>query len=140
MSYIYGLLITDGSLYLTTRNRGKIVLEVSEKDRDIIEKLVETIPNSNIKIRTRSTMFKSNYTTFSFTNHRREFREELISYGFPIRDKTLLSSIPSVDYDERYFWKGVIDGDGSIGITHCEQPEPFISLVTKSENLKENFL
>ena len=56
-SYIFGLLITDGSMYLTTRNRGKVTLEVSEKDFDIVEKLFNEIPGSKIHTRTRNTNF-----------------------------------------------------------------------------------
>ena len=41
-SYIFGLLITDGSLYLTSRNRGKVSLEVSYIDLDIVEKFLKT--------------------------------------------------------------------------------------------------
>lgn len=139
-SYIYGLLITDGSLYLTTRNRGKVILEVSEKDEDIIQKLYNVIPNSGIHERVRNTNFKNNYKTKIFTNHRKEFRDKLISFGFPKSDKTQNASIPIVEYDEYSFWRGVIDGDGSIGFTKSKNCEPFISLVTKSESLKEEFL
>lgn len=35
-SYIFGLLVTDGSILLNTRNRGKVTIELSEKDEDII--------------------------------------------------------------------------------------------------------
>jgi hypothetical protein len=38
-SYLIGLLQTDGNVYETTRNRGRITLELSEKDCDIIEKI-----------------------------------------------------------------------------------------------------
>lgn len=139
-SYIYGLLITDGSLYLTTRNRGKVTLEVSEKDEDIVMKLFSVIPNSRIHERTRNTNFKNGYKTKIFTNHRKEFRDKLISFGFPTSDKTINASTPKVEYDEYSFWRGVIDGDGSIGFTRAKNPEPFVSLVTKSESLKEEFL
>lgn len=137
-SYIYGLLITDGSLYLSTRNRGRITLEVSEKDKDIVEKLYNEIPNSTIRERTRNTNFKIGYSTKIFSNTRLEFREKLISQGFPTKNKTLVASTPSVNYNQYHFWRGVIDGDGSLGITGNNKP--FISLVTKSENLKNEYL
>ncbi len=35
-SYIMGLLMTDGNLYLTSRNRGHISIELSQKDQDIL--------------------------------------------------------------------------------------------------------
>lgn len=137
-SYIYGLLITDGSLYLSTRNRGKVTLEVSEKDHDIVEKLYNEIPNSSIRERIRNTNFKSNYTTKIFSNTRLEFRNKLICQGFPLKNKTLNADTPNIEYNKYHFWRGVIDGDGSLGLTGNNRP--FLSLTTKSENLKNKYL
>ena len=136
-SYIYGLLITDGNLSLLERNRGKVSLEVNSKDRDIIEKLFKIIPNSSISERTRDTNFKENYKTCSFTNTRLDFRKQLIEWGFPTENKTLEANIPKVKFSELDFWRGAIDGDGSIGF--IKEGNPFISLVTKSEFLKNSF-
>lgn len=133
-SYIYGLLGTDGSLSLSERNRGKITLEVNSRDSDIIEKLYHLIPNSKMHERTRNTNFKENYTTTIFSNHRLEFRQEMIAFGLPVTDKTNTIGPPLQEYSKRDFWRGVIDGDGSVGFTG--QGKPFVSLVTKSENLK----
>ncbi len=86
-SYIYGLLITDGSMYLDSRNRGKVTLEVTEKDRDIVEKLVTIVPNSYIHKRERDTNFKKNYKSVIFANYQLEFRQFLIECGFPAIEK-----------------------------------------------------
>ena len=137
-SYIYGLLITDGNLSLSSRNRGRIRLEVSEKDKDIVNKLMNIIPNSKKTKRIRNTNFKNKYSTVIFSNYRKEFRDKIIKQGFPIFDKTSLAAPPKEKYIESDFWRGVIDGDGSLGIT--SNKEPFISLVTKSEKLKNAFL
>ena len=45
---------------------------------------------------------------------------------------------PTDEYDEDYFWLGVIDGDGSLGMKG--DGHPYINLTTKSEQLKEDFL
>lgn len=135
-SYIFGLLITDGNLYLQN-TKGKVSLELNEKDKDIVEKLYSIIPNSNISNRIRSTNFKDNYESITFVNCRKEFRNWLIDFGYPTKDKTNLASIPTKEYSERDFWRGVIDGDGSLGF--IADGSPFISLVTKSENLKKHY-
>jgi len=137
-SYIYGLLITDGNLGLNTRNRGRVTLEVNEKDEDIVYKLYSIIPNSKVHERTRDTNFKRGYKSKIFSNHQRTFREKFINYGFPTKDKAINANVPNEEYDEISFWRGVIDGDGSIGF--IKDGSPFISLVTKSEILKEEYL
>lgn len=136
-SYIFGLLGTDGSLYLTTQNRGKVTLEVNIKDKDICEKLFHIIPNSSLSERTRDTNFKDKYRSVTFSNHQLSFRQEMIDFGFPVEDKTNNISVPSQKYSERDFWRGVIDGDGSLGF--IDNGSPFLSLVTKSENLKNEY-
>lgn len=137
-SYIYGLLITDGNIYLTTRNRGRVVLEISKRDEDIVDKLIDEIPNSTKRERTRKTNFSEEFNSVSFNNHRIEFRTWLFECGYPKEDKTNNASIPSVEFSEIDFWRGVIDGDGSLGIT--SKNIPFVSLITKSENLKNEYL
>lgn len=137
-SYIYGLLGTDGNLYLNDRNRGKISLEVSEKDKDIVYKLYNVIPYSHISVRKRDTNFKKSHVSYVFSNHRKEFRDELISWGYPTKDKKNEFTIPIYNFSEHDFWRGVIDGDGSIGFT--SNNEPYISLVIIGESLKDEYL
>lgn len=138
-SYIFGLLVTDGSLYLSKKgSKGRVTLEVNSKDSDIIYKLYNIIPNSSVRQRIRNTNFKNNYKTKIFSNSRKEFREFLILNGFPVFRKSENVGPPNSTYDELHFWGGVIDGDGSIGIT--SKNIPFISFVTVSENLKNSYI
>ena len=138
-SYIFGNLVTDGNLYLTSRNRGRVQLEISKKDEDLVDKLLELVPFSNKGSRKRKTNFSKSEVEFvCFRNTKMEFRKKLIENGFPVKNKTLNASTPLGEYEEISFWRGVIDGDGSVGIT--SKNEPFVSLVTKSEFLKEKYL
>lgn len=73
-SYIFGLLITDGHLELIEGNRGRVQLEVNEKDKDICEKLFHLIPNSHLSSRERDTNFKNNYRSCIFRNNQLAFR------------------------------------------------------------------
>lgn len=136
-SYIYGLLLADGYLHLDSRNRGCVTLEVAEKDKDICKKLCKIIPGSAYRTRTRSTNFKQNYKVAGFFNYKRIFRENLILCGFPQKNKTRFCSVPCVPYHKFDFWRGVIDGDGSLGRT--AKNELFIALGTKSKRLKKDY-
>lgn len=137
-SYIYGLVLTDGSLYFTTRNRGKVSIELNRKDSELLYKLQEKIPHSSVKPRTRNTNFKHNSQTMIFTNSQRNFREFFVKNGIPEKDKSTKGIPPITLFSESDFWRGVYDGNGSLGFTSND--EPFISLVTKSEPLKTELL
>lgn len=142
-SYIYGLLITDGSMNISNIESysGNIQLEVSAKDRDIVDKLCNIVPYSTKRERTRNTNFSNNYHSVSFNISRQYFIKELIDFGFPIENKTDNTRPPIVEYDKNAFWRGVLDGDGSIGIRHESNGnlKAYLSLTTKSEVLKEAF-
>ena len=60
-SYLFGLILTDGSVYLTTQNRGKITIELQRSDIELLEKIQQNIPESIISIRKRNTNFKKGY-------------------------------------------------------------------------------
>ena len=137
-SYVYGLLLADGSLYLNTRNRGRVTLNISIRDKDIAIKLFNLIPGSKIYERIKDTNFKKDFQSICFNNCHKEFRDWLIECGFPIKDKTNLASPPSCEYDELSFWRGFLDGDGSLGLT--SRNIPYVSLVTISDIIKETYL
>ena len=135
-SYILGLFYADANI--TQKGNCKTVnYEISIQDKDIIEKLLKIIPDSYVSERIRNTNFKQNYKSISLHTSNKDFINMLIENGYPLKDKACLISIPKKEYSERDFWRGIIDGDGSFGIrkTGC-----YISLVTKSSELKESFI
>lgn len=138
-SYLYGFIATDGSISLNTRNRGKVTIEISYRDKDLIEKIHEDFKlKHSIRTRVRDTNFAKEYKSIMFSCHLKEYRDFLFENGMPKEDKTNQVTVPSKPYNKFAFWRGVIDGDGSIGYTATN--EPFVSLVTKSEELKNEFL
>ena len=133
-SYIYGLLGTDGWY-----NRGTICIELSKTDKDIVEKLHILLPKSSIYYRKRDTNFKENYECYRWCSNK-ELADILLSMGYPIEDKTNTLNIPTTEYDELSFWRGVLDGDGSYCIRKArERLQPMINLTTKSEALRNSF-
>jgi hypothetical protein len=138
-SYFYGFAQADGSLYETTRNRGKLSIELSERDESLLLEFQNTFTvNSYMSKRTRDTNFKDNHTSVTFTIHDWEFRKELKLLGFPNKSKSLIIGPPTGNYKEVDYIRGIIDGDGSLGLT--SQNIPFISLVTMSDDLKDYYI
>ena len=142
-SYIYGLLLSDGTMHIVNSEAytGQVQLEVGEKDEDIVDKLCKIVPYSTKRKRIRNTNFKENHHSVVFVVSRQYFIKDLIDFGFPIENKTINSRPPVVEYDKNAFWRGVLDGDGSLGIRHNSNGnlEAYLSLTTKSELLKDAF-
>ena len=118
-AYIYGLLLTDGNMYING-SKGHVSLEISNRDEDIIYKLMDNIPSSKFSTRTRNTNFKDNYKSITFRNNIKSFRESLVKIGYPLTDKKQKAQYPIGCSYEIDFWRGVVDGDGSIGYTSDE--------------------
>lgn len=136
LAYIYGLIQTHGHYSSYSRNRGRISIELSERDKDILFKIESILPVScTINTRTRSSS-----TTYTLNIFDQSFRTMLEEFGLAPGKKS--SSIRPPDFNahnliERDYWRGVIDGDGSLGFT--KQGNPFISLVSKSNDLIEPY-
>lgn len=137
-SYLIGFVQADGCLLEFTRGRGRMSIELSVRDTSILEKLKEIIPvNSSIRTRTRDTNFKKNYESVGLFVYDKDFRHTLKYYGVPIGNKSKIIHPPKQKYNEVDYWRGIIDGDGSIGFT--ENGRPFISLVTTSDDLFKEY-
>lgn len=139
-AYIIGLLQSDGNLSEYKKNKGKITLELNKKDKDILEKIstffdcyvsiTERCRNINIK----KYQYISNTVTLSIfdLNTRNQFKKYL-----PPSKKSDIIKKPE-NIIENDYWRGIIDGDGSLGFT--KNGLPFISLVTCSDELSEQYI
>jgi hypothetical protein len=142
-SYIYGLLLSDGTLYLAHENTlsGTMKLEISERDEDIVDKLCSIVPNSTKTRRVRDTNFKTGYHSVSFNVSRQEFIKEMVDFGFVTEKKSQNARPPIKEYDKNAFWRGVIDGNGSIGLrkNSSGNTDAFLSLIINGDDLKNEF-
>lgn len=136
-SYLIGFLQGDGHHSESTRNRGKISIEISDRDIDILDKL-EEILSSYIKVsrshRTRKTNFSECASLCSLTLFDWAFRIEIKEF-VPVGKKSEIIKPPNTEYNDKHYIRGLIDADGSLGFK--KTGEPFLSLVTSSESIKE---
>ena len=140
VSYMIGLFQTDGHLTSDSRNRGRLVIELKERDSKVLEKIAELLPcNYGIYRRERKTNFSDKlYSSVSLKIYDRNFREWVSKY-VPIGKKSNIISIPKEGFSEIDYWRGVVDGDGSLGITSKGKGWPFLSLITCREKLASEF-
>ncbi|WP_329489883.1 LAGLIDADG family homing endonuclease [Kitasatospora sp. NBC_01246] len=133
-AYMFAFLQADGHLSRQSRNRGRLSVELSACDAPVLEEFQRLCPyNSSIRHRTRSTNFKADHTSVTWTVCAREFREELQVLGLPVGRKADIVAPPGAPFSERDYLRGLIDADGSVGIT--AKGFPFISFATRSDDL-----
>ncbi len=141
-SYFFGFVQTDGNLNkpFKKRNKGKLCIELGAKDLHILksfQQLFSTVYSST-RGRIRDTNFKKDNKSYTFTVCNMEFRNELNRLGIPYGKKSAIILPPKVNFCEKDYIRGLIDSDGSLGLTN--RNIPFISVTVKSEGLKNYLL
>lgn len=138
-SYFFGFVQADGNLNkpYEKREKGRLCIELGKEDLHILESFKKLFPSvySGITTRTRDTNFKKGHTSYTLTICDMGFRNEINELGVPYgkKDKNILP--PLANFSERDYIRGLVDGDGSVGITG--KRFPFISISVKSEKLKD---
>src|SRR2546421_285365 len=137
-AYLFGFLQADGHLYQNTRNRGKVTIEVSAKDIGLLQQFSQLIPfYSSITTRTRRTNFSEEHVSACWSVYDQRFRQSLLNLGFPAGKKSDIMAVPNVGVSKADYFRGLIDADGSLGMT--ANGFPFLALVTASESLANAF-
>ncbi len=137
-AYMFGFIQADGNMSEDTRNRGKLRIEIKSEDECILEKFAKLIPcNSSITKRIRNTNFSNDFHASCLTINDLSFRSELLSLGIPYGKKSNTIKAPTAEYSKVDYFRGLIDGDGSLGIT--SNGFPFISLITTSNDIEKAY-
>ncbi len=139
-AYFIGFIQCDGSLSKYTRNRGKLSIEIGDRDKSILDKIKKLFKiKCNISCRTRKTNFKKKCKSYTLTICDYEFRKELVKNGIQYGRKSDIVRPPNARcLNKIAYLRGLIDADGSVGLT--KTGKPFISFCTKSEFLKDYYI
>lgn len=130
-AYMFGFLQADGHLYQGTGQKGRLTVELSVRDVDLLYRFKNLTPyNSSVVERTRSTNFVENHHSAVWTLCSLEARTKLNNLGLPYGRKSRDIGPPSVEFSRRDYLRGLIDADGSVG--HAGQGLPFVALTTSS--------
>jgi hypothetical protein len=138
-AYMFGFIQSDGHLYKNTRDRGCMSIEVNKQDEDILWAFKSLIPfNSSITERVRNTNFSSNSASVIWRVYDKQFRDYLELWGLPSGRKSNFIKLPNCNFSKVDYFRGLIDGDGSLGIT--SKGFPFLSLITASSYIAVEYL
>lgn len=130
-AYMYGFLQADGHLAQGVGNKGSLTVEINVRDIEILRAFQRLTPyNSSISERVRATNFTETHHSATWTLCSLEARNTLHQLGLPYGRKSKKIAPPRVAFSRRDYLRGVIDADGSIGLTG--QGYPFVSLTTAS--------
>lgn len=127
-AYWIGMMMTDGCV----TNEGMVCLGLAAKDGDHITRFRNFLKSGH-RISQSETRRFSNF-------HLRapDLVKSLGIYGVVPR-KTFIAKVIGLEND-RHFWRGAIDGDGSVILTKWDKyPRPAISLVSASKVFIEQF-
>ncbi|WP_306190058.1 LAGLIDADG family homing endonuclease [Streptomyces sp. MK5] len=130
-AYMFGFLQADGHLSQQSRRRGRLTVELSARDIDLLRKFQKLTPyNSSITERTRSTNFSETHTAAIWSLCSLEARARINELGLPYGRKSKTIAPPDAEFSRRDYLRGLIDADGSVGFT--SKDFPFVSLTTAS--------
>jgi hypothetical protein len=130
-AYMFGFLQADGHLAKGTRRKGRLTVEISAQDVDLLHQFQRLTPfYSSITERSRSTNFSESHRSATWSLCSLEARTRLNELGLPYGRKSMTISPPQGEFARPDYLRGILDADGSVGYT--AKGFPFVSLTTAS--------
>jgi LAGLIDADG-like domain len=136
-AYFFGFAQTDGNHYAGTRQRGRLTIELSERDDAVLHSFTGLFDvHARVSYRERITNF-GKHRSATWTVCDLAFRRELVELGLPTGPKSSTVAPPVTAFSARDYMRGLIDGDGSVGFSSTGRP--FVGFATASQSLAEFF-
>ncbi|MFD8909898.1 hypothetical protein [Streptomyces sp. NPDC059575] len=130
-AYMFGFLQADGHLAKGTGQKGRLTVELSARDSDVLRAFQRLTPyNSSITERTRSTNFAETHTSAIWSLCALEARTRISELGLPCGRKSHTIAPPGVEFSGTDYVRGLVDADGSVGFTG--KGDPFVALASAS--------
>ncbi|MBH1935021.1 hypothetical protein I5Q34_12160 [Streptomyces sp. AV19] len=130
-AYMFGFLQADGHLMAGSGQKGRLQVEISYRDIDLLRTFQELCPyRSSLSERTRTTNFSEEHRSAIWRMYSLEGRTRLLELGIPCGKKSTRIAPPRVPFSRRDYLRGIIDADGAVGCT--AEGLPFASLATTS--------
>lgn len=118
-SYFYGFILADGNI----NDSGKVSITVNSKDKEILEKFIDKAKlKSSVRSRERfdqRTGKSYQSSSVAFTN--KALVSGLVNLGLRPR-KSTKETVPHEMKFDKHFWRGLIDGDGSVSNRNGKYP------------------
>lgn len=132
-AYWIGFLLADGTINQENQSSPKIVLGLQEKDIQHLHKFRNFLESGHT-IAKRNTKAGNGkyYTNCQFSIRSRKLVEALANYGV-VPNKSLTANVRILE-NNRDFWRGIIDGDGSL---HYSNKYPRLKLTGSQELLQQ---
>jgi hypothetical protein len=113
-AYWSGFMMADGCVY-----KNAIAIVLSIKDVGHVEKFKKFVKSSNKLIHIDNSKYGSFSGTASvrFEVRSRQMADDLAEFGI-VPNKTMIARVCDALKYNTHFWRGVVDGDGWIGVNH----------------------
>jgi hypothetical protein len=129
-AYWIGMLITDGTIFYPKDSNPQVILELQEQDKGHLEKYLKFL-GANFSLTCTVKKDRKYYKVKFASKH---ITQKLEEYGITQR-KTFTAKAAACLLDSKHFWRGVIDGDGTISKTGYR-----FSVVSASEVFLQQFI
>ena len=130
-AYMFGFLQADGHLAQGPGQKGRLTVEINARDIQILRVFQRLTPyHSRVTERTRKTNFAEVHTSAIWTLCALEARTLINELGLPYGRKSRTVAPPKGALSVRDYVRGIIDADGSVGVTKAGFP--FVSVTTAS--------